>query len=640
MRRVALLFWYVLSGLLLCTSASAKQVALVVGINTYEQLKPSGQLQTAVNDSRAVGKTLKELGFEVIEANDVDRKGFGKAWASFLGNIAPGDIAVFYFAGHGVQIDNQNYLLPSDIPRVRPGRWEQLKRESLSLAEFLKELHSSGARLSLVIVDACRDSPFGELSRSPIVPKGLATPDPPRGVFLMFSAAAGQTALDHLSDDDHETNSPYIRKLLPLMKRKGLILRDLAVQVRDEVTELAKTVDHEQWPAYRDELEGRTHYCLAGCDTPNGVQNDQSPRTEDLAPQISAILGTLENRICSPPITPISPKGDRFGGLFDPQRNLSNQELSLNACYAASEAEVMAKCSVFCQPKGAQGDGLQVINACTKLILAKSVGRQEKAEVYNVRGNIFFETNNADCAALDYARAIELKPDYANPYFNLGMTFKEKRAAIVFFTQYMRYRPDDIDSFIRRANVYVAIGDGGAAIRDLNKAIDLDPGNPASYEARLEIYRKRGNAEAAIADAGQLIKIRPKASKYYNRRAWLLLKNGNAAEGMSDAEAAIELEKTADNYDARAHLFQALKQYDRALADYSAACRVGGESVTTAYQLKLNKLGYYSGKMDGRLGPLTQSAFRSCVANLDCDPLPDGGIPRRSSLGFFDFLWQ
>lgn len=256
----------------LCFSlpAAAKQVALVVGINAYEKLKPSGQLQTAVNDSRAMARTLRELRFEVIEANELDRKGFNQAWDRFLGRIEPGDTAVFFYAGHGVQIDNQNFLLPNDVPKPQSGRWELLKRESLSVAEFLKDLHAKGARLSLIILDACRDSPFGELSRGVGMARGLADVEPPRGTFLMFSAAAGQTALDSLGGDERETNSVYTRKLVPLMKLKGLTIRDLALRVRREVNQLAKTVGHDQWPAYRDELDGTSDYCLAGCEVATG----------------------------------------------------------------------------------------------------------------------------------------------------------------------------------------------------------------------------------------------------------------------------------------------------------------------------------------------------------------------------------
>jgi hypothetical protein len=85
-----------------------------------------------------------------------------------------------------------------------------------------------------------------------------------RGVFVMFAAGYQQAALDRLNDQDSSPNSVYTRKLLPLMKKVGLKLQDVAVQVKDEVEDLAMTVNHTQVPAYYDQLRGK--FCLAGCE--------------------------------------------------------------------------------------------------------------------------------------------------------------------------------------------------------------------------------------------------------------------------------------------------------------------------------------------------------------------------------------
>jgi uncharacterized caspase-like protein len=262
-------FFLVLFSLLLVGTANSpvwadKRVALVVGIDAYENLDLTAQLKKARSDAAALARTLKELGFDVIAKDDLTRSEFNAAWTDFLGKLEPGDMATFYFAGHGVEFGGRNYLIPKDVPDIKPGRDELLKRESLSLQEFLEDLREKGTRLNLVILDACRDNPFRQLAgRSVGRTRGLAISEPPEGTFIMFSAGTGESALDRLNDDDADPNSVYTRNLLPLLKTRGLSLTDVAEAVRLQVRKLAATADHRQTPAYYNQMLGRV--CLAGC---------------------------------------------------------------------------------------------------------------------------------------------------------------------------------------------------------------------------------------------------------------------------------------------------------------------------------------------------------------------------------------
>jgi uncharacterized caspase-like protein len=242
-----------------------KRLALVVGIDSYDNLDADKQLKKARSDASALARTLKDLGFEVIVRDDLGRSAFNTVWTDFLGKLQPGDTAAFYFAGHGVELGGRNYLLPKDVPSIRPGRDELLKRESLSLQEFLEDLRERGTQLNLVILDACRDNPFPGLGgRTVGRARGLAVTEPPEGTFIMFSAGAGETALDRLSDDDQDPNSVFTRQLLPLLKTRGLSLTDVAEEIRLGVRKLALTADgHRQTPAYYNQVLGRV--CLAGC---------------------------------------------------------------------------------------------------------------------------------------------------------------------------------------------------------------------------------------------------------------------------------------------------------------------------------------------------------------------------------------
>jgi len=254
------------------TAEAGRRLALVVGLNTYDHLGADRQLRKAVGDARSVKATLTDLGFEVKQAENVSRLELNRLWAEFLAQLAPDDIAILYFSGHGVELDGINYLLPRDVPSVSYGQEELLKSESLGLDRMLDGLRQRRPRLSLIILDACRNNPFADARGKSVGAKaGLAPLDrvlAPEGTFVMYAAGVGQVALDRLSDGDQDENSLFTRVLLPLLKEPGLDIASAARNVKKRVRDLALTTNppHHQTPAYYDELIG--DLCLAGCDRP------------------------------------------------------------------------------------------------------------------------------------------------------------------------------------------------------------------------------------------------------------------------------------------------------------------------------------------------------------------------------------
>ena len=257
--------------------AQAKRVALVVGINKYDNLPRERQLIKAVNDARAMEAALKSVGFDVIKAEDVGRSTFNQVWQQLLNKVSPGDEVAVFFSGHGVEIDGGNYLVPRDIPAVGSGESRRLKNEAVSFDEMRRDLATHGPKLSLFILDACRDNPFTDArGRSIGGSKGLVPVQAEQGSFVMFAAGARESALDRLSDTDGDPNSVYTRKLLPLLKQPGLQLPVVAQRVRREVSQLATTVGHRQSPAYYD--EGADDVCLAGCAKPQPPEVSEAAR--------------------------------------------------------------------------------------------------------------------------------------------------------------------------------------------------------------------------------------------------------------------------------------------------------------------------------------------------------------------------
>src|SRR5436309_2624207 len=237
-------------------AAQAKRVALVVGINAYDNLKSDQQLRKAVNDSRAIANTLKEVGFQVIAAEDATRTAFLRAWQRFLDTVKPGDVTTVFYAGHGIELNGANFLLPRDVPRPDDGE-EVMRGSAIRVASLMERLGDQNPQVAIWIIDACRDNPYaGRGTRSIGSTRGLKREEPPKGTLVMMSAGTGQSALDALSPNDNNPNSVYTRTLLPLLKEPGLEITDLAKRIRGTVEALALTVRHEQRPAFYHELSG------------------------------------------------------------------------------------------------------------------------------------------------------------------------------------------------------------------------------------------------------------------------------------------------------------------------------------------------------------------------------------------------
>lgn len=235
-------------------AAAAKRIALVIGNDDYESLNKLGK---AVNDSREVSKALEEIGFSVISAENASRREMNKRMSELDASIAPGDTVFFFFAGHGVAIGSENYLLPTDIPKPNEGEEGLVRDEAHSVDGIISRIRNRGAAVSMIVLDACRDNPFAASgTRNLGAQRGLTRIDTPDGVFVLYSAGIGQTALDSLGPSDPDQNSVFTRKLVPLLRTAGMTHVALAKTVQQEVDELANTVHHPQQPAYYDQIIG------------------------------------------------------------------------------------------------------------------------------------------------------------------------------------------------------------------------------------------------------------------------------------------------------------------------------------------------------------------------------------------------
>ncbi|MDW3203898.1 MAG: caspase family protein [Alphaproteobacteria bacterium] len=224
---VIAIFW---TGLLFQVHAAAStgevRKALVIGNGAYGV----GPLANPTNDARSMQQALETSGFDVTLVTDLGYRDLQRAVVRFSRDVrAAGEdtVAMVYYAGHAVQANGENYLIPIDAD-IQDSL--DLEIQSLRLSTVMQSLESAGNRLNMVVLDACRDNPFPSLSRSGS--RGLAKVDAPYGTLLAYSTAPGDVAADGAG-----RNSPYTAALIKALMIPGLPVEQVFKRVRVEVME-------------------------------------------------------------------------------------------------------------------------------------------------------------------------------------------------------------------------------------------------------------------------------------------------------------------------------------------------------------------------------------------------------------------
>ncbi|MGP0091831.1 MAG: caspase family protein [Xanthobacteraceae bacterium] len=255
------------------------RVALVIGNDRYPNLPADKQLAKAVNDARAVADALEKIGFKVIRGENLSRQELVDRLFDFTRSIQPGDMAFMFYAGHGVAISGGNYLLPSDVRPAEPGEEARVRNMAIGEADIVADIQERKARVVVLVLDACRDNPFRQpgVLRSLGGERGLGRTQEAEGVFAIYSAGLGQSALDNLGPADQSPNSVFTRVLVPALGRPDMHLGDVMINVRERVAQLAATVRHEQYPAYYDQTRGGRIYLSARSGGPDPNTNTGGP---------------------------------------------------------------------------------------------------------------------------------------------------------------------------------------------------------------------------------------------------------------------------------------------------------------------------------------------------------------------------
>src|ERR1700722_15160433 len=234
-------------GLLGQPAMANKRVALVIGNSAYQSVT---RLTNPVNDSGAMAETLNNAGFDVVDLKrDLSVNAMRRALREFSDKVRDADVAVVYYAGHGMEIDGTNYLIPVDAVLERD---LDAFDEAIPLDRILAVIEPA-RQLRLVILDACRDNPFNETMKrtmgSRAVGRGLAKVEPTSpNTLIAFAAKAGSTA----SDGDSR-NSPFTAALVKYLPKPGLDLRKAFGFTRDDVL---RATNNRQEPFVYGSLRG------------------------------------------------------------------------------------------------------------------------------------------------------------------------------------------------------------------------------------------------------------------------------------------------------------------------------------------------------------------------------------------------
>lgn len=234
--------------LVVCQPAfAAKRVALVIGNSAYQSVPA---LPNPANDAVTIAQTFRDAGFDVVDSrHDLSSLDMKRALRDFSDKARDADIAVVYYAGHGMEMDGNNYLIPVD---ARLERDFDVEDESVSLDRVLLAVDPA-RQLRLVILDACRDNPFARKMKRTVanrgIGRGLAKIEPTSpNMLIAYSAKAGSTAVD-----GDAKNSPFTLALAKYLTRPGLDVRKAFGFVRDDVL---KSTSNQQEPFVYGSLGG------------------------------------------------------------------------------------------------------------------------------------------------------------------------------------------------------------------------------------------------------------------------------------------------------------------------------------------------------------------------------------------------
>jgi len=339
-----------------------KRVALVIGNSDYRSV---ARLANPVNDARLIARTLHQYGFDLVGGDaqiNLDKAHFEAALQSFGDQVQGADVALFYYAGHGLQVSGRNFLVPVE---ANPTKEADVYLQAVDTSIVLNQMEDAGTKLNIVLLDACRNSPFsGRGLRA--MGGGLAQMQAPEGTLISYATRPGSVALDGARGD-----SPYTLALVDTISRPGLGLFDVFNEVGLAVKRATGGVQ-QPWVA-SSPIEGSFYFAgqkavVAALSPTYPAQGEPTPKPPaEPAPPAVQVSSRETGQIAA--TTPAVPPS-----VGEPQKALpgGREESSIEACDRLAAAPIDASL-----PKGVVGvkfddlDPVKAIASCRAAVAAQ-----------------------------------------------------------------------------------------------------------------------------------------------------------------------------------------------------------------------------------------------------------------------------
>ncbi len=446
--------------------------ALVIGNDSY----PGNPLQNAKNDATSIASALKTAGYATTLALDTDRLAMIRTLDQFDNTIQPGDSVIFYYAGHGLQVGGENYLVPIDFAVTTP---DDVPNQGYSLSSLLGNMTSHGAVTQIIILDACRDNPFlGNRSMH----GGWASFGTSAGTILAFGTSPGTTA----SDDPAQGHGMFTLSLLKYLTSSKLDVEEMLRVVRQEVI-------HDSWgrqvPWTSSSLIG-TFHILPALDDPSLtkamplIRQDTDPPERETSPRSfqSATLSDHEYRDQPAARGPVTPE---------------LQSLVQEAASEVNQGQTEASVRTLQR-------GISLFPAIS--FLFRMLGIVLTIAGRNVEGEQAFD------------RAIELEPQDSTGYVGrcIAKALRGVPAATADCETAIRIDPRSARAHLALANCLFSDGQMPRAYSEVTQSIGISPDQSLAFALRGKIAASLGNESSARDDyqrAAQLATSAPETAQ-------------------------------------------------------------------------------------------------------------------------------
>lgn len=454
--------------------AVASRKALVIGNDDY----PGNQLKNAVNDAAAVAAAFKSMGYTTTLVTNVRRQSMESAISTFAQGISHGDTAVFYYAGHGLQLNGENYLVPTDFRVAGP---TEVKYEGYSLSSLLNELTMHGATTEIVILDACRNNPFRG-NRS--LQEGWAGVATSEGTLIAFGTSPGSTA----SDDPNSSHGLFTQELLKYLASSPLSAEAMLQQVRQDVI---RASDGTQVPWTASSLTGSFHF-KPGLDAAMAPLPALSPADDD-----NGNAGTSVRSVGHP----VKSQINHFTASSLYASQSSPQSSSVDPGDQSDYSPLIARAATLAQ-KGDYTNSVRTLKAVLELDPQCALALRILGLVLNLMGQ-----HAKSVAAL--TRAVAIDPQDAKSYYYMCLVRgpSDGSGAVEDCEASLGIDPNNSHAHLGVANALLALGDVNRARTEAEHAIQLDPDSPLGYSVLGKVLARQGDTTGAEHDYARAIAL-------------------------------------------------------------------------------------------------------------------------------------